>query len=337
MIVICYLAINISSRPLSISLPNAMPKPSESTSTSTINNDSPAIKDASAPFDHPDADVIIRSSDNVDFRTFRVFLSVASPVFRDMFRLPQPPAENNDNDTKDGLPIVRLTEGSKTLETLFSMCYPMTLVNPVVAAPEELEDTKLLMEAALKYEVAMVEEQARTWLIALRFLKKDPVMIYIIACQWNLEKEARVAARFAIGHAIHKKPLEKELDMMTKREFQALLQYIVRCNAAMAKYAVKFEFGDSNHEFGCGLCGISKGRNFPKWLEHYLQGVVEAVVDDRWNMKRRKSLKVAAAQDARKCLDCRTKASVKVDAFHDLLLEGMNNIVSDVVLDFRPR
>ena len=39
------------------------------------------------PFDDPNADVILRSRDNVDFRTFKLMLSLASEFFKDMFSL----------------------------------------------------------------------------------------------------------------------------------------------------------------------------------------------------------------------------------------------------------
>ncbi|KAI0255963.1 hypothetical protein BJV78DRAFT_1113987, partial [Lactifluus subvellereus] len=42
------------------------------------------------PFDDADADIILRSSDQVNFHVYKVILSVASPFFKDMFSLPQP-------------------------------------------------------------------------------------------------------------------------------------------------------------------------------------------------------------------------------------------------------
>jgi hypothetical protein len=33
--------------------------------------------------------------------------------------------KDNSGDTKDGLPIIQVTEGSNTLMTLLIMCYPM--------------------------------------------------------------------------------------------------------------------------------------------------------------------------------------------------------------------
>ena len=50
------------------------------------------VVDASSPFDRPDADVILRSCDHVDFRFHKSLLSLASPFFCNMFALPQPPS-----------------------------------------------------------------------------------------------------------------------------------------------------------------------------------------------------------------------------------------------------
>ncbi|KAH9976032.1 hypothetical protein BGW80DRAFT_1119802, partial [Lactifluus volemus] len=71
-------------------------------------------------FDDADADIILRSIDNLDFRVYRVILSKASPVFNDMFIFPHPPCPSpfvkNPDDYKDGLPLVRLPESSATLD-----------------------------------------------------------------------------------------------------------------------------------------------------------------------------------------------------------------------------
>jgi hypothetical protein len=74
-----------------------------------------------ALFDDPDADIIIRSRDGVRFRTHKLLLSLASPIFRDMFSLPQP---DHDKDAGEGLPVVDLTESSATFRLFMSLCYP---------------------------------------------------------------------------------------------------------------------------------------------------------------------------------------------------------------------
>jgi hypothetical protein len=78
------------------------------------------------PFDVPDANLIIRSSDNVDFRAHKPVLAMASPVFRDLLSLPQPPG----GESVDGLPVVQLSEGSELLNSLVSMLYPVPTVVP---------------------------------------------------------------------------------------------------------------------------------------------------------------------------------------------------------------
>ena len=48
---------------------------------------------AKAPFDDLQADLILQSSDKVHFRVFKPILSIASPIFKDMFSIPSPPSQ----------------------------------------------------------------------------------------------------------------------------------------------------------------------------------------------------------------------------------------------------
>ena len=76
--------------------------------------------------DAPDADLIIRSSDDVSFLVHKLVLAVASPIFKDLLSLPQP----SNFETVDGLPMVRLPESSELLKCLVSMLYPIPAVKP---------------------------------------------------------------------------------------------------------------------------------------------------------------------------------------------------------------
>ena len=78
------------------------------------------------PFDVPDANLIIRSSDNVNFRVHQSVLAMASPFFKDLLSLPQP----SDSEIVDGLPVVQLPEGSELLNSLISILYPIDMVIP---------------------------------------------------------------------------------------------------------------------------------------------------------------------------------------------------------------
>jgi hypothetical protein len=75
-------------------------------------------------FDLPDANLIIRSADRVDFRVHKSVLALVSPFFKDLLSLPQP----SDSEIVDGLPVVESSEDSELLNTLVSMLYPIPMV-----------------------------------------------------------------------------------------------------------------------------------------------------------------------------------------------------------------
>ncbi|KAF7304124.1 hypothetical protein MIND_00644000 [Mycena indigotica] len=72
-------------------------------------------------FNDPSADVILISSDQVEFHLHRVVLGLVSPIFRTMFTLPQPQAP--DAHVK-ALPKVRMSESSAVLEHMLALWYP---------------------------------------------------------------------------------------------------------------------------------------------------------------------------------------------------------------------
>lgn len=78
------------------------------------------------PFDVPDADLIIQSSDLVNFRVHKPLLAMASPFFKHLLAHPQP----SDCEFVDDLPVVKLPEDSELLNCLISILYPICTVIP---------------------------------------------------------------------------------------------------------------------------------------------------------------------------------------------------------------
>jgi BTB/POZ domain len=78
------------------------------------------------PFDESDTNLIIRSSDDVDYRVHKSVLAMSSPFFKDLLSLPQP----SDGEVLDGLPVVQFSESSELLNSLISMLYPVRTVIP---------------------------------------------------------------------------------------------------------------------------------------------------------------------------------------------------------------
>ncbi|KAH7921218.1 hypothetical protein BV22DRAFT_1019767 [Leucogyrophana mollusca] len=181
---------------------------------------------AGSPFDHPDADVILRSSDNVDFRVFKLMLSLTSPVFKDMFSLPQPPRANSEL-LPLGLPVIPVTETSSVLENLLLYCYPGG-----VPQASNLESASAILEAATKYEMGSVLPLIGNTL--LRFAELDPLSTYAIFSRYGWRKEMQVAASHALKLGGLGRPSQfvPELEKITGGDYHRLLAYHYACGAA---------------------------------------------------------------------------------------------------------
>ena len=223
----------------------------------------PPITDASSPFDDFDADVILRSSDNVDFKAFKLFLSFGSPFFKDVFSLPQ--SAGDGTETKDGRPVIQVSETAEILRVVLSMCYPMGAVDQ--PALDKLEDVDMLLDAAIKYGVERVEKRAREMLVAPQHLKESALRVFAIACRHRLNEEARAAARATLSGPIPDCSFGAELDLLPATKLFRLLQYHRDCNTAIK--GVKANGDPSQwpglseylaHEHHCVLC--DSARNF---------------------------------------------------------------------------
>ncbi|KDQ50453.1 hypothetical protein JAAARDRAFT_710829 [Jaapia argillacea MUCL 33604] len=154
----------------------------------------PVTRDAPHPFNNREGDVIVRSSDNVDFRVFKLLLSLASPAFRGLFELPQyvpKEEEQNHSDWKDGVPVVLLTEDSTTLTNFLSPIFPWGAIQECTS----LKEWRLVLEAAEKYQVEGVRSAAEKTLLRSKFIQTEAMGVYAIARCFDLEAAARLAAK----------------------------------------------------------------------------------------------------------------------------------------------
>lgn len=198
---------------------------------------------ASSPFDHAKADIILRSSDGVDFRVFKLFLSLASPFFETMFALPQPAVETNDN-TKDGLPVIPMQEDSKTLDTFLRFCYPSTLAED--PSLENLKDSKAILGAARKYSLDLIERKVCQALANPKVLEVEPLRCFAIARNARLQHETITAARYTL-----RQPLIPawfaEIELITASDLLALLTYHKKCSIAVAPLLLNFDWVTSHY------------------------------------------------------------------------------------------
>ncbi|KAI0264112.1 hypothetical protein BC834DRAFT_782827, partial [Gloeopeniophorella convolvens] len=96
-------------------------------------------------FNAQDGDVLLQSSDLTNFRVHKSILEIASPLFHDIFSLPQ----SDDIKTVGGIPTVHLSEDAHVLDSLITMLYPV----PLATAPESWDKLLPLLAAAQKYDI----------------------------------------------------------------------------------------------------------------------------------------------------------------------------------------
>ena len=144
---------------------------------------------AATPFDQG-GDVILRSSDKVDFRVYKVILSFASPFFKDMFSLEQPVGSGADVPASDAdMHVVEMTEDKGIIDCLLRYIYPIP--DSYIGSLGVLER---VLEAALKYDLTQPIHLSKQRLH--NFIRPQPLHAYAVCCRLECETEARMAAQF---------------------------------------------------------------------------------------------------------------------------------------------
>jgi hypothetical protein len=163
--------------------------------------------------DVPDANLIIRSSDSVNFRVHKSILVMVSPIFKDILSLPQ----SSDSESVDGLPVVQLSEDSELLSSLVSMLYPVCTVVPksydkvlfllqLVSKISNFYHKVLhLLAACQKYEMASVMPSIRAKVKLGEYPAPkgaEAFLAYAIASGKGLIPEMENAAHQTLGHPL---------------------------------------------------------------------------------------------------------------------------------------
>ncbi|KAI0775792.1 hypothetical protein BD413DRAFT_611267 [Trametes elegans] len=176
-----------------------------------------------APFDDADADVILRSADHFDFRVYKVVLAKASPVFRDMFTLPE-----GANTAGGEARVVPLTESGDAIDGLLRMCYPVE--RPAFATLDELLP---VFTAAKKYDFAVAASTLARTLDGL-LQTVAPQRMYAVALLHDMPALARRAARALLRDPAFLAPptMPPEYRALAGDAFYVLARYRAQCLAA---------------------------------------------------------------------------------------------------------
>ena len=213
----------------------------------------PPEKLAEAPFNDSRADLILQSSDEVHFRVSKLILSLASPIFSDMFSIPSPPSEKPHDEVQ----VVHLTEHSTTLDVVLRHLYP-------IRSPkgDTLHYASILAEFARKYQVDVLEEIITAYLTDS--LKRDPVGIYAIAATYRYSDIGAIAARACLNTPFS--GLESPyLRCITAEHLSELYRYHAACGEAAIAVAASDRTWFLSHDqrrdasgmvSGCRACSV---------------------------------------------------------------------------------
>ena len=306
---------------------------------------------ATAPFDHAKADIILRSSDNVDFRVFKLFLSLASPFFETLFDIPQPVEEDGDQEVKDGLAVVPVTEDSETLDALLRFCYPCTLVDDPKL--EVLQDAMDILEAARKYSLDVIEKKARQAIANPKILEVEPLRCFAIAHHGRLREETLLAAKYTLAQPLIPSWFQ-EIDLVAATDLLSLLTYHKKCGDAV--YALRLDlswitshygglqtcswlYGQyqqnySTYDCACQRANTTKYGVFGvslQWWEDFMEETFIALQDKPCEKTVQTSAeKAVQAVKARNCQACSPKVAEGMRDFVELFTKKVDEVTSQV-------
>ena len=169
----------------------------------------------------PGADVILRASGGREFHAHQIILSLASPVFRDMFSIPQP------SNRSSQIPIVDVSDPPEALAVFLQVIYPFR--NPPI---EDVEAVASLLRLADKYDAKVALDAYKDYLPSI-CASPPPIHMYAVMCACGREEEAQAAARrvsfVSLAH-LNSCPL---LRLMTAEHYQRLIKFMIARDRSM--------------------------------------------------------------------------------------------------------
>jgi hypothetical protein len=272
------------------------------------------------------ADVILRSSDLVSFRVHKSILAMSSPLFDDMFSLPQ----SCDDQVIDGLPIVHVFEDAEILHSLLTALYPTPSV-----IPDSYEKTFALLAVAQKYDMPTVLSTVRSKIAHQLPTTAAAFRAYAIAHSKQLIPEMEISARLTLDHPMTFEAIADALPLFEGSALSDLVHFRKRCCHNLLSFFEGFIDGSdglSKIWFGCNktkrtiLSPQIDKANLAVWLRNLISQHVESLKETYINQfpnpsYLRKEFVVALLTHVSKthCSSCPAVYATEGEAFNDQL------------------
>ena len=191
-------------------------------------------------------DIILRAGPDPDskrdFRVHKVILSLASPVFEDMFGFPQPP----DHTSNEQLPIVDIPEPPKVVDLILRLIYPG--VEPPKIT--NLAILSVLFSATDKYNIASIYPVLKDALKT--FLPLRPFGVYVVACRFGFSEEAKEAARLGNTRNIIYQGFDEEVQHISSIDLLRWVRFVQKREIqGRARIEELLDWGIQDEDTGC--------------------------------------------------------------------------------------
>ncbi|KAG1734085.1 uncharacterized protein EDB91DRAFT_1251134 [Suillus paluster] len=280
---------------------------------------------APSPFDHQKADIILRSSDGVDFRVFKLFLTLASPFFEIMFELPNR-----------------------------RFCYPSTLAED--PSLESLTDIQAILGAARKYSLDLIERKVCQALANPKVLEVEPLRCFAIARNARLKHETITAARYTLQQPLIPAWFA-EIELITASDLLALLTYHKKCGIAVEPLLANLDWVMSHYgsSGGCNWlflpqipgsksncqCGRSTEAKFKLWAPApvlwwatYMNETFELLRDiPSGDVARSEAEKTIQKVRSAGCTTCSSQVKANMEEFSNLLALNVEKATASIELE----
>lgn len=301
-----------------------------------------------APFDKPDADLRLQSSDAKLFAVHKTILSAASSFFR---HFPYEISSSDDDCSAGTTPIILLpSEDAQTVAAYLKMLYYLDLPN--------IQDFDIIrvLEMTRKYPASAVTDRISIVILGSDIIRSDPIRYYALGCEYALPAVASLAARASLPM-----PLQTVVNMLARkcqpdapgRAYGALFRYrqhcILQAASAMDDNAIS-EMMLPPVRWAWKTCKQCPSSLFAtdeaafvvtKWWKDYVERAQAVLKDARSvdsGLLTAAALVAPAMFQAEACAQCRKPAAVDMDDFIAQVSTKIEEKVSEVrVLHyFRP-
>ena len=220
-------------------------------------------------FDHPGADIILRSQDSYHFRVPKIYIIGCSPILGEVIR-----RTLHDANAEALLPAVQLPESGEILHCLLTFIFPITQLVP--PTPEKIME---LLSVAQKYQMETVLAHIRGSIARQNSLPtrlESVLHIYALAQKYGLRQEALQTSRaIFLKQSMAIEDFDNNLDIMPGASLYELWKYHESVRAILASDLTEFRASYAGGTITGLRCTALGPFQIPSWLDHYIESIGE--------------------------------------------------------------